>query len=284
MMILDLNQVMISNLMMTLRQGSAPGEIEENLIRHFILNSIRMYNVKYRGEYGEMVIACDDTRNWRRDQFPLYKANRRKGKEESPLDWNKIFEVLNKIRDELRDVFPYRVVQVPRAEADDVIGTLCMHFGNTNEKILIISGDKDFRQLQSFMNVKQYDPVQKREIVERDPSGYLFEHILRGDGGDGIPNFLSDDDSIVMKKRQKPISSKKLELWRGRKPEDFCDAAMLRGFRRNEQLVDLTKIPESIQKQVLEVYEQQAGKSRDKMFNYFIEHKLKLLMTDIQQF
>lgn len=283
MMILDLNQVMISNLMMTLRNGQV-GEIEEDLIRHFILNSIRGYNVKYRNDYGEMIIACDDTRNWRRDQFPLYKANRRKGKEESTLDWNKIFQVLNKIRDELRDTFPYRVVQVPRAEADDVIGTLCMEFGNTNEPILIISGDKDFRQLQIYRNVKQFDPVQKKEIIERDPSGYLFEHILRGDGGDGVPNFLSDDDSIVMKKRQKPISAKKLELWRGRKPEDFCDAPMLRGFRRNEQLVDLTKIPEAIQTQVMDIYKEQAGKPRDKMFNYFIEHKLKLLMTDIQQF
>lgn len=283
MIVMDYSQVVISNLMMTLRNGQV-GEIEEDLIRHFILNSIRGYNVKYRNDYGEMIIACDDTRNWRRDQFPLYKANRRKGKEESTLDWNKIFQVLNKIRDELRDTFPYRVVQVPRAEADDVIGTLCMEFGNTNEPILIISGDKDFRQLQIYRNVKQFDPVQKKEIIERDPSGYLFEHILRGDGGDGVPNFLSDDDSIVMKKRQKPISAKKLELWRGRKPEDFCDAPMLRGFRRNEQLVDLTKIPEAIQTQVMDIYKEQAGKPRDKMFNYFIEHKLKLLMTDIQQF
>ena len=283
MMILDLNQVMISNLMMTLRAG-AVGEIEEDLIRHFILNSIRMYNVRYRKEYGEMIIACDDTNNWRKQAFPLYKANRKKGREESTLDWNKIFGILNKIRDELREVFPYRVVQVTSAEADDVIGTLCMEFGNTNEPILIISGDKDFRQLQIYRNVKQYDPVQKKEIIERDPSGYLFEHILRGDGGEGVPNFLSDDDSIVMKKRQKPISTKNLELWRGRRPEDFCDARMLRGFKRNEQLVDLTKIPDSIQKQALEVYNQQAGKTRDKMFNYFIQNKLKLLMDDIQQF
>lgn len=283
MMILDLNQVAISNLMMTLRNGVV-GEIEENLIRHFILNSIRGYNVKYRNQYGEMIIACDDTRNWRKDQFPLYKANRKAGRETSSLDWNEIFRILNKIRDELKEVFPYRVIQVPRAEADDVIGTLCMKFGNSDEPILIISGDKDFRQLQAFKNVKQYDPVQKKEVIERDPTGYLFEHILRGDGGDGIPNFLSADDSIVLKTRQKPISKKKLDLWRGRAPEDFCDAAMLRGFKRNEQLVDLTKIPETIQVQVMETFEQQANKSREKLFNYFIEHKLKLLMEDLQQF
>ena len=283
MMILDLNQVMISNLMMSLRAGQV-GEIEENLIRHFILNSIRSHNVHYKAKYGELIIAADDTNNWRKKVFPYYKANRKKSRDDSSLDWNQIFQILNKVRDELREVFPYRVIQVPSAEADDVIGTLCMHFGNTHEPILIISGDKDFRQLQVFNNVKQYDPVQKKEIVENDPSGYLFEHILRGDGGDGVPNFLSDDDSIVMKKRQKPISTKKLELWKGRKPEDFCDGPMLRGFKRNEQLVDLTKIPKDIQDQVLQVYEEQAGKGRSKMFNYFIQHKLKLLMTDLSQF
>lgn len=283
MMILDLNQVMISNLMMSLRAGQV-GEIEESLIRHFILNSIRSHNVKYKAKYGELIIAADDTRNWRKQIFPYYKANRKTSREDSPLDWNQIFQILNKVRDELREVFPYRVIQVPSAEADDVIGTLCMHFGNTHEPILIISGDKDFRQLQVFNNVKQYDPVQKKEIVENDPSGYLFEHILRGDGGDGVPNFLSDDDSIVMKKRQKPISTKKLELWKGRKPEDFCDGPMLRGFKRNEQLVDLTKIPKDIQDQVLQVYEEQAGKGRSQMLNYFIQHKLKLLMTDLSQF
>lgn len=283
MIIVDLNQVMISNLMVTLPKG-AEGEIEEDLIRHFVLNSIRSYNVKFKEQYGEMIIACDDTNNWRRQIFPYYKANRRKNRETSKLDWNKIFSILNKIREELKVYFPYRVIQINTAEADDVIGTLCMHFGNTNEKILIISGDKDFRQLQSYLNVFQYDPVQKKQVVERKPEQYLFEHILRGDGGDGVPNFLSSDDSLVLKIRQKPISQKNIDLWSGRKPEDFCDSSMLRGFKRNEQMIDLTKIPDSIQKQVIDSYNEQSEKPRTKLFDYFIEHRLKNLMSDITQF
>ena len=284
MIIVDLNQVMISNLMMTLGNHASGTQIEEDLLRHFILNSIRSYNVKFKSEYGEMIIACDDKNYWRRQIFPYYKANRKKDRDSSDLDWNSIFQSLNKIRDELKEYFPYRVIQIDTAEADDVIGTLCMKFANTHEKILIISGDKDFKQLQQFNNVKQYDPVRKRWMTENDPSKFLKEHIIRGDKGDGVPNFMSPDDCIVLNTRQKAITQKKLDQWLYMEPEQFCDEKMLRGFRRNEQMVDLTKIPEAIQDAVIQSYKAQEGKGRDKLFNYFIENRLKNLLTDIGQF
>lgn len=284
MIIVDLNQVMISNLMMTLGNHASGTQIEEDLLRHFILNSIRSYNAKFKSEYGEMIIACDDKNYWRRQIFPYYKANRKKDRDSSDLDWNAIFQSLNKIRDELKEYFPYRVIQIDSAEADDVIGTLCMKFGNTHEKILIVSGDKDFKQLQQFNNVKQYDPVRKRWMTENDPSKFLKEHIMRGDKGDGVPNFLSPDDAIVLNTRQKPITQKKLDVWLYQEPEQFCDDKMLRGFRRNEQMVDLSKIPQNVQDAIIASFESQVGKGREKLFNYFIENKLKNLLTDIGQF
>lgn len=284
MIIVDLNQVMISNLMVTLGNHASGTNIDEDLLRHFILNSIRSYNSKFRAEYGEMIIACDDKNYWRRSIFPYYKANRKRDRDASDLDWNSIFTSLNKIRDELKEYFPYRVIQIDSAEADDVIGTLCMHFGNTHQKILIVSGDKDFRQLQTFFNVKQYDPVRKRWLDEKNPSAYLKEHIIRGDKGDGVPNFMSADDSLVLNVRQKAISQKKLDVWIHQEPEQFCDESMLRGWRRNEQMVDLTKIPDHIQTKIVESYEAQANKGREKLFNYFIQNKLKNLMADLSQF
>lgn len=288
MIIVDLNQVMISNLMVTL--GNHTDSIEEGLLRHFILNSIRSYNAKFKDQYGEMIIACDDKNYWRRQIFPYYKANRKKDRESSTLDWNAIFQALNKIRDELKEYFPYRVIQIDTAEADDVIGTLCAEFGNDmpigggGEPILIISGDKDFRQLQKYSNVKQYDPVRKRWLDEKNPDAYLKEHIMRGDKGDGVPNFLSKDDVFVLNGRQKPISQKKLDQWIHMDPSQFCDDQMLRGWKRNEQMVDLSKIPAEVSKAIMESYNSQAGKGRDKLFNYFIENKLKNLLTDISQF
>lgn len=282
MIIVDLNQTMISNFMAQIgNHTNIP--IEEDLLRHMILNSIRGYNAKFKAEYGEMVIACDDKRYWRRDLFPYYKANRKKAREKSEIDWNAVFQILNKVRDELKEYFPYRVIQIDTAEADDVIGTLVHEFGNKGEKILIISGDKDFKQLQCYMNVKQYDPVRKRFLEERDPDRYLKEHIMKGDAGDGVPNFLSKDDTFI-NGRQKPLRSASMEKWLLQEPEAFCDETMLRNWKRNQQLVDLSFIPQHIRTQVMDRYKEQAGKGRDKLFNYFIDKKLKNLLTDIGQF
>ncbi len=283
MIIVDLSQVMISNLMVQLGNHTNT-ELEEDLLRHMILNSIRSYNQKFKNEYGEMIIACDAGNNWRRQIFPYYKANRRKNREKSELNWTQIFDTLGKVREELKEYFPYRVIQIDGAEADDVIGTLVDKFGNTSEKILIMSGDKDFVQLQRYMNVKQYDPVQKKWRTTNDPDRFMKEHIIRGDVGDGVPNFLSADNTFVVGARQKPISQKKLDEWLNQDPRDFCDENMLRGYLRNQQLVDLNFIPENLRDQVLAEYEAQAGKGRSKLFNYFIEKRLKNLLESINEF
>ena len=283
MIIVDLSQVMISNLMVQLGNHTNT-EIEEDLLRHMVLNSIRSYNQKFKNEYGEMIIACDAGNNWRKQIFPYYKANRRKNREKSELNWTHIFDVLGKVRVELKEYFPYRVIQIDGAEADDIIGTLVDKFGNTSEKILIMSGDKDFVQLQRYMNVKQYDPVQKKWRTTNDPDRFVKEHIMRGDTGDGVPNFLSADNTFVVGARQKPLSQKKMDAWIHMDPREFCDENMLRGYMRNQQLVDLTFVPETLRAQVLEEYEAQAGKGRSKLFNYFIEKRLKNLLESINEF
>ena len=283
MIIMDLSQVMISNLMIQLGNHTN-ADIEEDLLRHMVLNSVRAYNVKFKNEFGEMIIACDAGNNWRRQVFPYYKANRRKNREKSEINWTSVFETLNKVRDELKDYFPYRVIRVDGAEADDIIGTLAQTYGNTNEKILILSGDKDFVQLQAYMNVQQFDPVQKKWRKTNDVDKFIKEHIIRGDAGDGVPNFLSADDTFVVGARHKPISQKKLDQWLNSDPKEFCDEKMLRGYLRNQQLVDLNFIPPDIKKEVLVQYEQQAGKGRDKLFNYFIDRRLKILLESINEF
>jgi hypothetical protein len=283
MIIVDLSQVMISNLMVQLGNHTNT-ELEEDLLRHMILNSIRSYNQKFKNEYGEMIIACDAGNNWRKQIFPYYKANRRKNREKSELNWAQIFDTLGKVREELKEYFPYRVIQVDGAEADDIIGTLVDAFGNTSEKILIMSGDKDFVQLQKYMNVKQYDPVQKKWRTTNDPDRFVKEHIMRGDTGDGIPNFLSADNTFVIGGRQKPLSQKKLDSWINMDPREFCDENMLRGYLRNQQLVDLNFIPEKLRSEIVTEYEAQAGKGRGKLFNYFIEKRLKNLLESINEF
>ena len=282
MIILDLSQVMLSNIMVQLGNHTN-AEIEEGMVRHMVLNSIRSYKTKFGEEYGELVIACDNKNYWRRQLFPYYKANRKKNQEASEINWKAIFECLNKIREELKVVFPYRVIDIESAEADDIIGTLCREFGDY-QKILILSGDKDFIQLQRYNNVRQYDPVRKKYITHNDPDKFLKEHIIKGDAGDGVPNFLSPDNCLVVGERQKPITAKKLEVWLNQKPEMFCTELMLRNYKRNEQLIDLTKTPDYIVCSIMESFDRQQGKKANKLMDYFIANRLKNLMENIGDF
>ena len=283
MIIIDLSQVMIATLMAQLGNHTN-AEVDENLLRHMVLNSIRANKVKFSPEYGEFVIAADGKMSWRKEFFPYYKANRKRDRDASELNWNLIFESLNKIRDELKTYFPYRVIHLDGAEADDVIAILVKNRTNGMEKTLVLSGDKDFQQLQRYANVKQYSPVLKKFITCKNPEAFLKEHIIRGDVGDGIPNFLSSDDSLVTGTRQKPISSKKLESWLSADPDEFCTESMLRGFKRNQQLVDFDFIPKEIERAILDEYAAQADKGRGQLFNYFVTNKLKGLTEAINDF
>lgn len=288
MILLDLNQVMISNLMMQIG-NSSNATVDEDLVRHMVLNSIRLYKGKFGEKYGELVICCDDKNYWRKEIFPYYKAHRKADREKSPLNWNEIFTCLNKIRDELKENFPWRVIQVERAEADDIIGTLCNRFGkilvnDDTESILVLSGDKDFGQLQKYSNVEQFSPITKKWIRINNPEAFLREHIMRGDRGDGIPNFLSGDNVIVTGARQKPLMSKKLDAWILCDPKDFCDENMLRNYKRNEALVDLSKIPQEISDQINRAYDDYIIPDRRGLMNYFIKNRLKNLMENIGEF
>ena len=278
MIIVDLNQVMLSNLLMQLGNHTN-AQLEENMVRHMILNSLRSYRTKFADEYGEMVIACDNTNYWRKQRFPYYKANRKKAQEKSEMDWKSIFECMNKIRSELKEYFPYRVIDIESAEADDIISTLVRV--NSFEKILILSGDKDFIQLPSYGNVKQYDPTRKKWINHDNPDRYLDEHILKGDSGDGVPNVLSPDNCLVIGQRQKPLTQKKIDALLELGLAGKLDHPLFTNYMRNKELIDLRNVPSEIGAKVVESYDKQEGKGREKLMNYFIANKLKNLMESI---
>lgn len=282
MIIFDYQQVAISNLMEQI--GSSKGSVDENLVRHMILNTIRTYVKKFKESHGpEVIIACDNRNYWRREYFPHYKAGRKKAREASGHDWSSIFESLNRIREELKEYSPYKVIDVEGAEADDVIGTLVLKF-SANQKIMILSSDKDFAQLQRFPNVEQFSPIMKKFIKEPFPTIHLKQLIIRGDKSDGIPNILSNDDVFVTGGRQKPITEAKIIKWLNQEPQEFCNDEMLRNFSRNSNLIDLTHIPESVKNQILDAYENTKGKTKQEFMNYMIAKRLKNLLEVAHEF
>jgi len=279
MILLDYSQTVIGSFMAVSRGKPV---VEEDLLRHTILNSIRMFRNKFAKDYGEMIICCDDKDNWRKEVFPEYKANRRKNRENDPTDWKTLFELLHEMREELTKYFPYKVMHVDSAEADDIIGVLVDHC--EENPILILSSDKDFIQLQKYQGVRQWSPLQKKFIVG-DPAESLYDKTIRGDTGDGVPNILSSDDTLITEgKRQTPITKKKMELWRGKKPEEFCNEAMLRNYHRNKTLVDLRETPESIRINIVNQYDNQEAGDRSQLWNYFVDNRLKNLMDVIDEF
>ncbi len=261
---------------------------DEDMLRHMIINSLRMYRTMYKKDFGELVLACDGKNNWRRNYYPQYKANRKKGREESDFDWAEAFRIVNKVREELRENFPYKVIHIDECEADDIIGTLCensQEFGQY-EDIMIVSADKDFLQLQRYKNVRQYSPLLKKEYHEDNPVANLTEKILTGDAGDGVPNVLSHDDVFVNGERQTPLSRKKKDAIL----EDLAEGELLyaaswyRNYQRNEKLIDLTQTPERLKKQIIDEFNSQdQWDNKGKVFPYLINNNMKLMIESVEE-
>lgn len=281
MVVIDYNGIAISSII------TQKLDINEDLIRHVILNTIRMYNKKFRDEYGQVVIACD-SRTWRRDYFPNYKFKRREGREESTMDWTEIFRIINGVTDDIRENFPYKVVSVEGAEADDIIGTLALEtqeFGK-HEPVMIVSADKDFVQLHKFSNVRQYSPLLKKFVTEKNPRTHLIEHIFKGDSGDGIPNVLSPDNTFADGIRQSPVTKKKIEHWMEHidNLETVMDADTYRNYMRNKKLIDLTETPDPVKQKIINTYEEQNPAHKTRVLNYLIKKRCKMLIECVGDF
>ena len=279
MIIVDVNQIMISNLMVQINGRNAV-ELNENLVRHMVLNSLRAHNKKFRKDYGEMVIACDSGKVWRRQAFPNYKAGRKANREKSEHNWELIFDILANVKNEIKQFLPYKVIELETAEADDIIAVLCRRI---KEKILILSGDKDFIQLHNE-RIRQYNPVLNKFVgKDENPSLYIREHILRGDRSDGIPNILSDDNVFVEGRRQTPLSKKKIEAWVNEVVPTFTEEQQ-KNYERNRQLIDLNCVPRELEDKINREFENIKVATRDKILNYFITKKLKTLIEVIDEF
>ena len=278
--LVDLNQVMISAV---IAQVNTKQPLQEDLIRHIALNALRANSKKFKSEFGELVLCCDSKVYWRKQIFPHYKAHRKAAREKSPLDWNLIFKVLNSIKSELREYFPYKVVEVIGAEADDVIGTLAPRL-SANEKVLIISSDKDFVQLQRYGNVKQYNPMLGVFVTSNNPTRDLKEKVMRGDAGDGIPNMLSSDDVFVVGKRQSPITNKKLNEWLEKDPKDCFNEELYRNYKRNDTLINFDNIPLEIRQNIVNEFDNTEPSTKQKLYKYLVEKKMINLLEVIDEF
>ena len=276
--LIDANQISISHLMV---RHKIENGININTIRRSIIAVIAKIEKKYKSQYGKVVLCYDDKDYWRRQVFPFYKLNRKSEREKSNIDWDKVFSVLNKIRDELRANFPYHVIQVQGAEADDVIASIVRYNCRQKnpEQMLILSADKDFIQLHKYPNVKQYDPIRNRWITNDNPVAYLQEHIIRGDRSDGIPNILTCDDAIVTGKPQKKMSKEKIASLASMDPTEFTNFIRLRNWKRNSELIDFSKIPNPVVERIISFYTKYKPTPSIKL-EYFMQNDIQDLIEE----
>jgi hypothetical protein len=284
MIIVDMSQVMISNLYASL-QITKDGEVSEDFIRRMVITSLLKYKRDFGRKYGELVLAYDSKASWRKNVFPYYKANRKKHRESTGMDWKMIFSAFDNIRDETKESLPYKTIEVYGAEADDVIGTLARTYGSS-QPVLIVSGDKDFNQLQDYPLVEQFSPTKKKFLRCADPVDFLRRQVICGDDGDGVPNILSDDSCLAEGRRQKPIFEKKLETWvKVKRPEEFCSSEEVRkNFSRNTIMIDLSQTPKEIQEDVLRQYMTTKVSNQRSVYKYLASHGLTGLIDRLSDF
>lgn len=298
MILVDYSQVSLAAILTFQRELKGTESEVKNLIRHVTLSTLKSYKKKYGGEYGELVICCDGRKYWRKEAFAHYKASRKKNRDASDLDWKLIFDTLTEMRKDIATHFPWRVIHVDRAEADDVIACMSKWL-QTNQliteglmedpqKVLILSSDKDFKQLQVYDNIKQWSPMQKKYVTasKSELKAWMIEHIVKGDAGDGVPNILSPDDIFLQDGvRQKPVSAKRLEEFI-EKGFDACRTEdERRNWHRNSTLVAFEHIPQDVNDSIVNTYLNNKPKG-DKMavMNYLIEHRCRLLLDELDDF
>ena len=286
MVIVDFNGIGIGSIMGQLSRGE---ELSEDLIRHVILNNLRSYRVKYpKSDFGEMVIACDSY-SWRRNIFPQYKASRTDTKVKDKHDWSEIFRILEVVIADLTNNFPYPVIRVDKAEADDIIGALVNYKDVPlgGEKVVIISADKDFIQLHDKGQVIQFSPMQQKMVkAEVSPARYAFEHLMKGDSGDGVPNVLSPDNSFTDKIRQTPMRKKVIdEWWEARDNlKSVMPTEAFRNYIRNRELIDLNRTPQKIKDSSIEQLESYKYPKEGSVLNFLIEKRMNLLIECAGEF
>lgn len=297
MILIDYSQVALASILTFQRELKGSESEVKNLIRHVTLSTIKSYKKKYGKEYGNLVICCDGRKYWRKEFFEHYKGMRKSNREKSDLDWGLIFDTLSEMRIDLVKHFPYKVLHIDRAEADDIIAVMTKYVQENelvqtglveeSQKVLILSSDKDFKQLQLYPNVKQWSPMQKKYVTatKQEIIEHKIEHIVKGDAGDGVPNILSKDDVFMIGERQKPMSAKRLQEFFANGFTACNNDEERRNWHRNATLVDFDFIPEDVSKTIIDSY-LNTKPIGDKMaiMQYLIDNKCRLLLDELEDF
>jgi len=287
MILIDFSGIALSGIHALAKDVSGE-DFNEDFFRGTVLSSLRSHKVRF-AEYGDLVICLDKGPYWRKEVMHEYKANRKKAKEKSTIDWSEVYTWMDNIILDLQTLFPFPVLVVDSCEADDIIAVLCQKY-HSRETNLIISNDQDLLQLQRYQGVKQYSPMKKSFISSNNTIKELGEKVLRGDSGDGVPSIKCDNDHFVKeeKTRAKPMKKAEVELWSSLSGLALMEALPKeyhKNYIRNKKLIDLSYIPQHLVDKILEDYDRPANPySCMRLLAYFSKHKLRRMAEMTEDF
>ena len=236
------------------------------LWKHTFLNSI-FYVIK-KFNPTRVIFAEDGSKNWRYDVYPQYKWERKIKKEKSDIRWDKFYEVLNELLEDIKIVFTNIIsLKVDRSEADDVISVMSREI---KYKIIIVSGDNDFNQLLS-QRVRQYKPITETFVECINTQKALQLKLLVGDKGDSIPNLRP---RLGIKTAASILESGL---------EAFLDSntVLRENYERNKKLIDLTCIPSEICDGIINKFDEYQISPIDMnlLLKFFNKHRLQKILA-----
>lgn len=241
---------------------------KEEFVTELIFKEMITYIAKFsiENKVDGIMVACDSPHVWRKDIFPSYKS----ASNHEDVYYDECIRAANLCKDFFRECTNSQILEVPRAEADDIIGVFCNESENVEN--IIMSSDKDFIQLLSE-TTSLYSPTQKEWRKSEDPQFDLFVKCIRGDRNDCVPSaFPKVYQTRLEKAWNDPLEMQNLVETVRKDGVKVFDA-----LEMNLNLIDLSCVPEwlkeNIRAAIMKPPQKQFGEM--KMMSFFGKHNLK---------
>ena len=255
--------------------------------KHAMFNTI--FQMCRRFETEELILMVDSKENWRKKIHPEYKDNRKENRDKKEdIDWNEFFNAFNEFVCEVKQYFPFYVLQIKYLEADDIAGILARDW--QHKKKIIVTSDGDYLQLLKYKNIQLFDPMKNKFNTCEDPVRYLKMKILMGDKGDNIPaikprigevtaaRMVDNPSEITTLFEDKTVSYVNPDGTEVTMGDEYKEK-----YKKNMALIDLNKTPDVFVKMLhkaIEEYQMPTGKE---IFQYFSKNKFRELITRMEQ-
>jgi|688.fasta_scaffold05161_25 hypothetical protein len=244
----------------------------------------------------QLAVVFEGNKNWRKSYTAsndckskvLYKGNRVKDPSMEHL-----YEVINDFEKLAREHTSIVCLSAPELEGDDLIAGVVQKYSTNGDEVVILSGDKDFKQLLKHSKVSLINPDDGKPRQCDDPEFFMFEKAIRGDTGDNVRSAFPRVRVTRLEKAFKDPYEMTLlmnETFQGidpvtQEPKEFIVREL---FEENNLLMNLEKQPSEIRQIIDETIEHgfnTHGKFSLFAFTKFLgQHGLKQIGDNSQKF